>query len=987
MSRTTARARRRARAALFSGAQGFLACLALAAAADAAALNPDWLASQFLHQTYTREDGLPADVVWTVTQTRQGYLWLGTQNGLVRFDGVEFTTFNAQNTAAFASSDVRAVTESPAGTLWLGTYGGGALHLAQGEFTRLTSADGLAGDIVYDIFVADDGTVWFATAGGLSRLQGGAIKSWTAADGLVANRVFRIAEADDGDLWLATLTGGLSRFDGERFTNFTPDNGLESVQMHMLFADRTGLLAGSYTGGLYRLDGDGAPAPLPRGDLPADLPMQSALRDDDGNLWLGSYGRGLWRWEIGGQARAFELGERNPTHVFDLLADREGNLWAATMNGLHRLSEGPFVAWGAPEGLADTTFVVAEHDGAILAGTEGRGLYRLEESGEISRTTTEDGLSSNSVSALMVDDKDRVWAGTFGGGVNVIGRDGIRQIGSDDGLSSDHVFAIHQHRDGSIWIAAEGGINRLADGEIEVLGEHAGLPGGLARHIMEDASGRLWFATNEGLVRYAPGQVRTWSQADGLAGGLVSTSWQDEAGTLWIGMRNGGLARLKDESLFQYGPAHGIPQQSVLSIISDASGHLWLSGSAGLVRVGRDDLDAVAEGRAQTVEARLYNESDGLRSSQFMGGFQPAGLRDSAGRLWFPTNRGLVRLDPSGVDEAAPELDLIIEQVRVNSELVALGGPLSLPASARSLEIDYTAPRMTAPERVNFRYRLLGFDDEWQAAGQRRTAYFTGLTPGPKEFQVQAVPMAAGFDDPDAVVTRRLKIDRAPLWYQTWWFQSLILVAAALAAYAGYRLTLRRSRLREMRLEQLVNQRTRELRRVLAKVERISRIDGLTGVANRRYFEERLASLWTEAVRQRSPISLVLIDIDRFKQYNDNAGHQAGDDCLRRVAAALESGVVRDDDLVARYGGEEFAVLLPATDQRAALSIAERIRAAILALEIAHPDSDVASCVTVSVGVATAREGHIDGPDELIERADQALYRAKRGGRNRTVTD
>ncbi|MFO7762591.1 MAG: two-component regulator propeller domain-containing protein, partial [Wenzhouxiangellaceae bacterium] len=530
-------------------AHGLCGFIAAGAAVGVQALNPEWQASQFLHETYTREDGLPADVVWTVTQTRQGYLWLGTQNGLVRFDGVRFTTFNAQNTPAFASSDVRTIAESSAGTLWLGTYGGGALHLAGGEFSKWTSEDGLADDIVYDIFVAGDGAVWFATAGGASRLQDGEIESWTQADGLVANRVFRIAEADNGDLWLATLTGGLSRFDGETFTNYTPDDGLDSVQMHMLFADETGLLAGSYTGGLFRLGAERNPEALPRGDLPVDLPMQSALRDGDGNLWIGSYGRGLWRWQIGGQARPFDLGRASPTHIFDLLEDREGNVWAATMNGLHRLSEGLFLAWGEPEGLADATFVVAEHDDAILVGAEGRGLYRLADNGEISRTTTEDGLSSNSVSALMVDADNRIWAGTFGGGVNVIDGDRIRHIDTGDGLSSDHVFAIHQHSDRSVWIAAEGGINRLRDGEIEVLTGDDGFPGGLARHIMEDASGRLWFATNDGLVRYDRGQVRTWDQADGLAGGLVSTTWQDPDGTVWIGMRNGGLARLDDEVL------------------------------------------------------------------------------------------------------------------------------------------------------------------------------------------------------------------------------------------------------------------------------------------------------------------------------------------------------------------------------------------------------------------------------------------------------
>jgi len=945
------------------------------------ALDPEWQASQFQHDTYTREDGLPADVVWQIIQSRQGYLWLGTQNGLVRFDGVRFKTFDAQNTPAFGASDVRAVAETDSGTLWAGTYGGGAVHMTGDRFTGLTRADGLADDIVYDIHVAGNGSVWFATAGGLSRLRDGEITSWTTDDGLVANRVFRIAEAPDDALWLATLTGGLSLFDGETFTNFTPAEGLDSVQMHMLYADESGLLAGSYTGGLFRLDGTRRPVPLPRGDLPTDLPMQAALRDRNGNLWIGSYGQGLWRWSIGGQARQFNLGDDSPRHIFDLLEDREGNLWLASMNGLHRLGEGLFRTWGAPEGLADTTFVVTGHDGDILAGSEGRGLFRLTPTGEISRMTTDDGLSSNSISALMVDSQDRIWAGTFGGGINIIAGQTVRTIGSDDGLTSNHVFAIHEHSDGSVWVAAEGGINHLSDGRIETITADEGLPAGVVRHIMEDDAGRLWFSASDGVTRYDNGRIDSWN----LSGAPVSTTWADDDGAIWIGMRNGGLVRMKDGELFRFDRSHGMPQQSVMAIVADDSGDLWLTGSNGLVRVSLDALDAVAEGRAEKFEARLYNESDGLRSSQFLGGFQPAGMRADDGRLWFPTNRGLVVIDPHEADPTGRQLNLVIEQVRVNSEPTRPATELRLPATARALEIDYTAPRMSAPERIQFRYRLLGFDDEWQPAGDRRTAYFTGVTPGPKTFEVQA--STSGFDDPAAVVTQRLELYRAPFWYQTWWFICLVLAGLLLAAFGVYRIAVRQSRLRERRLESLVNQRTRELRRALVKVERISRMDGLTGVANRRYFEERLARLWFEAVEIQAPISVIMLDIDRFKQYNDSAGHQAGDDCLRKVASALESGVVRDDDLVARYGGEEFVVLLPATDRSAALAVADRIRSAIVDLQIPHPDSDVAQVVTISLGVASARTGHIDSPEELIERADRALYRAKRGGRNRIVED
>jgi len=952
-------------------------------ASPAAGLAPDWRASQLQHQHYGRDNGLPSDVVWTVTQTRSGYLWLGTQNGLVRFDGLRFSTWNAATSPAFVSSDVRALAESPTGTLWIGTYGGGALHLADCRFTPLTEEDGLADDIVYDIHVGADDSVWFATANGVSRLRDGALRSWTRADGLVADRAFRIADAGGGAVWIATLTGGLSRFDGEHFTNYTTEQGLDSVQVHMLFEDGDGPVAGTYTGGLYRLADD--PQALARGDLPDDLPMQSAERDRDGNFWIGSYGRGLWRWRVGGSADAFDLGERTPTHVFDLLEDREGNLWVASMNGLHRISQGRFRPWGAEEGLANATFVLTEdRSGSIWAGSEGDGLLRLTPDGRVEKLTTEHGLTSNSVSALEIDTDGRIWAGTFGSGVNWI-EDGrvVGALTTADGLLSDHVFAILERSDGSVWIATEGGLNRYSDGELTIVAAGGGLPDGLTRHLLEDESGALWLSTSAGLVRYDDGDARTWGPEQGLAGALISTTWQDERGALWIGMRNGGLARLHDNTIFQYTADHGLPQTTIHAIVPDGLGRLWLTGPNSVTRVALADLDAVADGRAEGAATRRFDEADGLRSSQFLGGFQPPGLRASDGRLWFPTNRGLVVTDPADSPRRGATPKLLIEQLRADGRRTGSMGRMRLAPAVDSLEVDYTVPRIHAPERIVFRYRLRGFDEDWQLAGARRTAYFTGLGPGALTFEVQAALDGASFDDSDSVLSQSFELYREPHWFQTWWFLGLAIALTGLAGYGLYRFALARMHRRQRRLERLINKRTRELRQALVKVERLSRIDGLTGAANRRFFEERLRSAWRAAVRDGKSVGIVLIDIDRFKQFNDSRGHQAGDDCLQRVAEALESGVVRENDLAARYGGEEFVVLLSGADREATLRVAERIRTAVDALEIPHPDSDVARRVTVSMGCATRLTDDADSPERLIDRADRALSRAKRGGRNR----
>lgn len=967
---------------------GIVACLCMASALNpeaAFALDPDRLPSQFLHDEFSRAEGLPSEVVWDLAEDRSGYLWLGTQNGLARFDGQRFTVFGNQTDPAFVSNDIRSVRTAPDGSLWLGSYGGGALRMYEGGFTRFDTDDGIAHNVIYDIYIDRTEAVWFATAGGVTRLRDGEFESWTSDDGLVGDRVFRIAESADGALWFATLTHGLSRFDGEVFENYTSESALDSAQVHLLFEDpENGLTAGTYTGGLFEITPDG-PAPLERDGLPSDLPMQAGLRDRDGSLWIGSYGRGLWRLSRDGPASPFAPGGFDQPHIFDLHEDRQGNLWVATMNGVHRFRAGPFFPWGGPEGVSDATFVMAETPGGgpIWVGTEGNGVFELDASGPVSNLTVAEGLPSNAVSALMVQDDGTLWVGTFGGGAAVVAGEQVTRIDMDDGLASNHVFAIIERADGSIWMAADGGVSEFRDGRIvETLSRDDGLPDNLVRHMMEDSQGRLWLSTSGGLAMLNDGEVTSFSTRQGLAADLVSTTHEDGQGTLWIGSRNSGLAaRLKDGRIFQFRTGHGLPQQSVLAIVEDR-GQLWLSGSGGLVRASLEDLNAVADGRADAVAAQLFDETDGLRSAQFVGGFQPAGLRAADGRLWFPTNRGLVSIDPSDIEPASEDLQIIIEQVRVDGAPIDIRRPIELSSRARSLEVDYTAPRMAASESLQFRYRLDGTDDDWQFAANRRTAYFTSLGPGRQTFRVEVTTEGRSFDD-SVIAAAGLEIHRSPHWYQTWWFTLLASAAILALPWLIHRIALRRTHLRQQHLEQLVAKRTAELQSALTKVERISRIDGLTGVANRRYFEELLDRDWQRAIRDGSPISVAMIDIDRFKQYNDAVGHQAGDECLRRVAAALQSGLTRATDLVARYGGEEFVMLLPGADPEASGMIAERIRTRILALGIEHPDSDVSAQVSVSIGCATAHPMPGDAAENLVQSADEALYCAKRAGRNR----
>lgn len=970
-----------------------LALLAILCAASSlvVALDPHRLTSQYIHDRFGSAEGFPDGAVWDVTQDRQGYIWAATQNGLVRFDGHQARVFDMTSTPALLTNDVRAVAETPDGSLWVGTYGGGAYRLRDGVFEPLGPGQGLPHPIVYSFHVDRDGGLWIATAGGAAYWrEGQPIRRWTSEDGLAHDRVFKILADQRGDVWFATLVNGLSRLSDGEWTHWNLGSGLNSNQIHSLFEDSTGAVwVGTYNGDLYRFDGD-QPQPVRDSEQLPGNGVQSMLEDRDGNLWLGLYAGGLLR-------RAPQHEEDTPVaavggaYVFAMAEDLEGGLWLATRNGLHRLRDGRFVPLGEPEGLAAASYVVArDTDGQRLwVGTEGSGLIEVD-GRAIRRVTTADGLASNSISALAPAADGGLWVGTFGGGLHYLGPDGLQTYDRDDGLPSNHVLALLEDRDGKrLWIGADGGLAVLSGTGVQRYGAEDGLPDGLIRQIHQTADGTLWLGSNGGgLARFDGETFEVIDRSDGLSGNIIFAIHEDERGSLWVGARDGGLSRIHAGQIARIGPDQGLPLTAVHAIKQDASGYLWLSGANGLVRVRRQRLDELAEAGdgARPLQAwqdlMVFGAADGLRSSQFMGGFQPTAWQDEDGRLWFASASGLASIQPDSLAINRRPPPVHIEAVRIGGAPLPAGPQgYRMEPGGNLLEIDYTALALNAPERVQFRYRLEGYDRDWQEAGQRRTAFYTGLPPGQYTFRVIASNEDGVWNETGASIPliQEARLD------QTLGFRlALGLLVLLLAALALHGVT-RHLRQRERRLELLVRQRTEALEQALEKVERASKIDGLTGVANRGYFEQRLAREWAQAERDQSPLGLIMIDIDHFKTLNDRAGHQAGDEALCRVADELKGVIQRAADLVARYGGEEFVILLPGTGREACVALAEQMRQVVQQIALTHPALVDRQALTISAGCAALVPEPSLAASDLIERADKALYAAKRGGRNRVV--
>lgn len=775
---------------------GFLALLA--GVPPAAALDPERAPHQYRLDVWQPENGLPQGSVIALAQTADGYLWLGGYEGLARFDGVSFTVYDRTNTPALGDNNIFDLVEAADGSLWIATDGGGVTRFKDGRFTTWTSADGLAHDRVIVLAAGRDGDVWAGTDGGLSHLRESAITSFTRRDGLPDDSVVALAVDGVGDLWIGTAKG-LGRL---RDGRITAGDGFPEGRITALGSDRGGHLWVATGGGaLARLE-DGRFVPRPATGLPA-VDVSKIVEDRDGNLWLGTYRAGLVRLR---EDRASVLGlEDGLTSdlVWALTEDREGSLWLGTEGGgLLRLKDTPLLTLTVRDALPfDRMSVVLEdRDGRLWLGTDGGGLLALASGGKLAAVfTTREGLASNAVTSLHQRRDGSLWVGTLRG----MSRLAAGRLTTVAAVPEARIDAILEDRRGTLWIGAAGeGLLRLEGATVTTLAARDGLPGRV-RALTEDRRGTLWIGTDSGLARMEDGEIG----AVVLADAFVRAIYEDPAGTLWIGTRGSGLARLADGALTVVTSRDGLFNDVIYQILDDGR-DLWMSCNKGVFRVGKAEVEALARGEVAAVSSRSYGTADGLKSLEAAGGSQPAGWKTRDGRLWFPTVKGLVLIDPE--DLATNRLPPPVHVERLVAGDVAadrheLDEPVTLPPGRGELELHYTALSFLDPDKVRFKFRLEGYDGDWIDAGTRRSAYYTNLSPGSYRFRVIASNDDGVWNETGDAVELYLR----PAFYQTWTFY----VACALAAAFGIR------GLHGLRLRRLVR-RNEELRRIQGELER-----------------------------------------------------------------------------------------------------------------------------------------------------------------------
>jgi len=764
-------------------AKSILATVALGALVHPAlALNPSRALSQYTRTVWTQDHGLPQDTVRAIAQTKDGYLWLGTDEGLAQFDGYDFVVFNKEN-GALPSNSVATLCAAKDGSLWIGTLGG-LTRYRDGKFTTFTKKDGLGDTSVNSITEDKSGAIWVAAGVYVNRFQNGTFTKYSPREGLRT-----VYCGLDGSIYV-TGFGGVVRLEGDRFVPVLGPAGdivislLQDRHGNLWLAGSFGLVTRSPSGDLRRYTvKDGLP----------DNYIRSVWEDRDGNLWAGTDG-GLARLE-NGRFVSSQLGSSNEREwVRCIYEDTEGNLWVGMNSGLNRLRNDLFSMFGEPEGLPsdEPTTVYQDHRGRIWVGFHDSGLVQFADGKPVRVYTTKDGLPSNEIFSIRENREGDLLIAARGGPSRLHDGYFVNPVMTDP-LNRRVAFDYLEDRNGKLWVASPAGVSELVGNR-----PRAVIPGGSQLNsdavvLCETRDGKLWAGTyGEGLWSLDNGQLRLYTVADGLSSNQIRALVEGTDGTLWIGTFGGGLNALRNGKFFHVTVGDGLLSDNVSHIEDDGQGSLWLSTTRGICRVRKQDIWDLASGKIRRIQPVNYGVADGLRSAQCAPAYPTSrgGTRSSDGRLWFPTSRGLAVLDPNErrAPVAAPVVHLL--EVGVDGHPISFAKNAQLAPGSGRMQFRYTGIYLSAPERVRYSYRLEGLDGEWVNSVARRVTNYNSLPHGQYRFTVRAsVPNGPPSESSFA-------FELLPHFYETAWFRYFCAALAAGGIWGLYNLRLRQIRQR-----------------------------------------------------------------------------------------------------------------------------------------------------------------------------------------------
>jgi ligand-binding sensor domain-containing protein/signal transduction histidine kinase len=768
--------------------------------------------ADFVFDTWQTDAGLPHNSVTALLQTRDRYLWIGTSNGLARFDGVRFTTFPAVDNPGLRGNRILCLHEVSTGVLWIGTGDGGLANYRAGQFTSFTTENGLSSDTVLCLGEDKEGVLWAGTASGLNQWSGGRFVTFFQTDGLPDDRVSALCQPRQSALLVATAKG-LCRFSREGLAAYEAMAPTQ-VGIRCLHEDRQGRLWLGNDEGLFSLQtaGKGGVALISKFHSGQVLSLVERM---DGTLWFGTGAGALCRVlpTEGTSKKVWHF----PSPVTALCEDCEGNLWVGTAaNGLHRLKsrqlrlipktevlsesatpcffesptgelrflsgdnrlygcKGGYLTllerWPLPDGVAVRT-VCETTAGQFWIGTIGDGLFEYK-NGLLRQFSERDGLSDSAIESLYPEENGGLWVGTRNGGLNYFKDHTVTRFNTPWGFWSRYACVLEKDRAGNLWVGTTGdGLFQLAQGRFVAYTETNGLPSPWLELIREK-------------------QFVAYAETNGLPSGYIRALYADPDGSLWVGTAK-GLCRIRDGRVTAFNGRNGLVEEAILQLRRD-DGNLWVGSSSGIFRLRTDQLNAWSEERTHFIDPVPFGGEDGLPGAQCLTEFPSQTGRGKPGdEIWLSTTKGLVSIRRGDFKQNTLLPAVTLEEVLVDDQRVPFNGSLRVAPGKQSLEFRYTALSLTAPGKVLFRYQLEGLDSDWSELRASRTARYPKVPPGKYRFQVVARNNDGIWNEQGAGID----IVVAPFWWATEWFRFGL--AAAFAGLLGGLYRMRQTRRREL---------------------------------------------------------------------------------------------------------------------------------------------------------------------------------------------
>ncbi len=925
--------------------------------------------SDYYTQTWTTHDGLPHNGINAISQTSDGYLWIGTWEGLARFNGREFKVFTRGSKIGLPDSAIKSLTSTQEGKLLVAGARGGLSERSNQQWSPNPSASTMINHAIYD----SDKNLWLALEGkGLIYRNKDTQKDTIIIDDIEA---FKIVQDHEGIIWVATSKGLFSVKNKTLVRHVDERYGLPNSPAHTIILTKEKQLIVGTQQGAYKLV-NGFFQPLHK--QLANEKIISLLQDSDLNIWLGTNNHGIFKLSKNKLEQLDESNGLPNNRVSSLYQDNEQSIWVGTSNGLFRLREAPFITLTTKQGLSGNFIrsVLSHSDGSLWVGNS-KGLNKIQK-GLISTIKVVHSNEQLSVLSLAETPDKQVLVGTYTQGLYIVTNNKLHKLmTTENGLPSNEIRSILVDSIKNIWLGTAAGVLKISpDNTMEEFNKQSGLPANFIMALAEDNSGRVWIGTGDGIASYYKGSLQNYRLNDKFDA-KYAFGFHVEQNSLWMASDRGLIhIDLTTNEMSAVTKENGLPVDKIFQIVVDNNNTFWLTSNRGVISITREQINSVLQGKRELVEYKLFAEGVGLLSSQANGGSTPAATLHHDGSVWIATAKGVSHINHERLQRMAETvLPVVIEQLNVDGKSYPLLPTVELPEGASRITIHYAGLSYLIAKHIEYQTQLIGFDQQWQNKNNQTFTEFTNLEPGNYTFQMRAKYPNSQWQENIASISFTIM----PFYWQTTFFKLFILISFCFALFTLYNYRMITIKHSQIKLKNLVAQQTIELKEQAELFSYQANHDQLTGLFNRRAFDAWCNNDFKEAKLDNNPLTIAILDIDHFKKVNDEYSHLIGDQVIKKIANILHQLIQNNSSQVklARWGGEEFTLLIN-SDEEKAYDFCELLRVTIKNYDF----SDITHTLNITISIGLTDNSEVTEYDKMINRADQALYFAKHNGRN-----